>query len=161
MWLEICYRKILNLLDMTEKKPRWLGKKQRVIQLLTALERIYSSYFYEFDTYPKTLFEPIIQNTKWVWVPFYEPWFSVPCLEQILWLDTAIIARRLTSAKWIIVEDYSYENLILRWFKDELDIMWLRLEQWIKTLYKQQLYVPFGAVWTNSQDELIICPWIK
>ena len=61
---------------------------------------------------------------------------------------------------FVEIMDYSLENAILRTFSDSYEYYGLSVQP-AKTLELKTFYVPEGLLTTNSQDELVICPWFQ
>ena len=85
---------------------------------------------------------------------------TLPNLSRVTLIKDQYIIGRIMSMDFEEIEDFSLENAVLRTFSEQYEVNYMAPAT-VHYLPKQKFYVPKGLFTTNSQDELVICPWIK
>jgi hypothetical protein len=136
-----------------------MPKTKSWLLFVQALEKVYSKMYKEFGKLPEyTPVELLIRNSRVpTWMRNVVP-CSFPTLTLLTWVDSLFVYKRILDNKFEEIEDFSIENAILRSFSDSYELYWLKSET-VCHIEKKKLSVPVGLFTTNSQDELVICPW--
>lgn len=137
-----------------------MTKTKSAILFAEATERIIASYLQEFGKFPEYMMVCLaIQNTIRKNGVKGRP-MILPNLSRVTLIKDQYIIGRSMSMDFEEIEDFSLENAILRTFSDQYEVNGMTSST-VHYLPKQKFYVPKLLFKTNSQDELVICPWIK